>query len=460
MIQNLLPNGGPETILLNEWDHIGPMDQPRLKATSLKDNSGAQRLAEALRARLDIREGYQGLEIVSTSFVGRIDVGPLRIAIKPKLAAGPLSSLVRYAYGLRDISTIDETRTPTAHFGFHDLLIAMLAEEVDELLHRGLTRRYSALSERMDSPRGQILFSEIVRRGGITEARLPCRHFERSVDWQLNRVLRAGLGAAALMTQDRELRRRMRRLADLFAEVAHLGRLAVEDIDRAERGLTRLTAANAAALTIIRLLKDMQGAVLESVEGVIRTPGFLFDMNKFFQKLLSRFLRENAIFRIEDERAIGNVFNYSPDANPRHQSAPKPRPDYALFRQNEVCCFADAKYRDVWQKGLPAEWLYQLSIYALASPAQISILLYATTAKEARDEKIEIHQPVVWSNKGPAYVILRPVLLPKLAELLHPDRDQRLGQLRRCFANKLVMMDSQAAIVAPRAALQGKARAA
>src|SRR5262245_36996034 len=136
MIQNLLPDGQPETVLLKEWDHVRPADEPRLKGTSLKDYSGAQRLAENLRSRLDIREGYQGLEIESTSFVGRIDVGPLRIAVRPKLAATPLSTLVHYAYGLRDVSTIEETRTPTAHYGFHDLLVAMLADEVEELLHR------------------------------------------------------------------------------------------------------------------------------------------------------------------------------------------------------------------------------------------------------------------------------------------------------------------------------------
>ena len=389
MLLKQVANDAVETIILNEWEHIDPLDEPRLRNISLKNNAQARRLADVLRNRLEVREGYEGLEITSTSFVGRIDVGPLRIAIKPKLGVGPLSSLVRYAYGLRDISIIDETRTPTAHFGFHDLLIAMLVEEVDELLHGGLARRYSALLEKMASPRGRIMFNEIIRRGGVTEARLPCRHFERNVDWHLNRVLRTGLKAAALMTQDRELRRRMHRLSDLFGGVAYLDRLTAESIDRAERELTRLTAANAAALTIIRLLIDMHGAILESIGGIVHTSGFLFDMNRLFQALLSRFLKEHAsVFRIEDERVIGNVFSYSADAA-KWRRAPKPRPDYALFRQNELYCFADAKYRDIWTKGLPADWLYQLSIYALASPARTSILLYATDAKEARDERMK-----------------------------------------------------------------------
>ena len=61
-------------------------------------------------------------------------------------------------------------------------------------------------------------------------------------------------------------------------------------------------------------------------------PGFLFDMNIFFQRLLFRFLRENlASARIADELAIRNLFTYAPDANPRQRRAPAPRPDYALF---------------------------------------------------------------------------------------------------------------------------------
>jgi 5-methylcytosine-specific restriction enzyme subunit McrC len=204
-----------------------------------------------------------------------------------------------------------------------------------------------------------------------------------------------------------------------------------------------MTAANAPALAIIRLLKNMQGVAFESVAESIRTHGFLFDMNIFFQRLLSRFLSENITVRqIKDEHAIGNVFAYSIYANPKGRSPPKPRPDYALFHGNRLCGFLDAKYRDIWEKDLPPEWLYQLAIYALASPSQVSVLLYATMSNDARDERIEIRQPINWSSKGPASVILRPVSLPKLAELLH-DRADRLSTERRQFADNLVLLDTR-----------------
>jgi len=46
---------------------------------------------------------------------------------------------------------------------------------------------------------------------------------------------------------------------------------------------------------------------------------------------------------------------------------------------------------------------------------------------------------MVWSNKGPAHVILRPVLLQKMAELVRPRMDQVVLGLRRRFADYLVM---------------------
>ena len=78
-------------------DRIGPR-RPRTGLALKGLFAGRQcSVAETLRGRLDIREVYEGLEITSTSFVGRVGVGPLRIAITPKLPAMPLARLLRYA---------------------------------------------------------------------------------------------------------------------------------------------------------------------------------------------------------------------------------------------------------------------------------------------------------------------------------------------------------------------------
>ena len=141
------------------------------------------------------------------------------ISITPKLPALPLAVLLRYAYGLRDLTRVDETLAPTERCGLQDLLITLLAAEVEELLHRGLPRLYVPIEQKLESPRGRLLINQIIRDGGIREPRIACRYNERKADWHLNRVLRSGLEAAARLTEDLGLRRHVHQLAVMFDEV-------------------------------------------------------------------------------------------------------------------------------------------------------------------------------------------------------------------------------------------------
>ena len=430
-------------IELTEWEGTSPTKDHRLKTLSLAGDVAAQMRATALRGRLDIREGYHGLEISTTSFVGRVDVGPLRIVVRPKLPALPLTRLLRYAYGLRDLGMpLDETAAPTARHGLHDILVALLLAEVEELLHRGLARQYVPRVEALDSPRGRILVQDLTRQGGAVQARLPCRHVERRADWRLNRVVRAGLDMAAGITADTGLRHRAHRLAARFDGVTARGGLVRSDLDRAEQTLTRLTAVYAPALGIIRLLLDAQGMAFEPPGQAQRVPGFLFDMNLFFQRLLSRFLHDHlpAGQRIVDECAVRNVLAYAPNANPLKRAAPRVRPDYALFQNGTLVRFLDAKYRDTWDCGCPAQWLHQLSIYALASPDRVSVLLYATMAVNACEERIEVRPGMSWSGLPSASVVLRPVALSELAQLVGPDAIASQSSERRQYASGLVSL--------------------
>lgn len=429
----------PLVVELEEWDRVGPEHDRRLAGVSIVGNPKAERIAQALGGRMQIRQRHDGLEVATTSFVGVVEVGPLRIVVRPKLPASPLACLLRYAYGLRDLATLDATQVSTLRHELHDLLVAMLATEAEELLHRGLARRYVAVAAKLDSPRGRLLVADLARAGGLREPRLPCLHFERRADWPLNRVLHAGLASASTMTADSGLRRRVHRLMDLFGDVTPSAGLKLADVELAQRGLTRLTAAYGPALTIVHLLQAMRGADLQMADRGSAMPGFLFDMNRFFQRLLPRFLHDNlTTARIADEWGIRHVFAYAPGANPKHRNAPAPRPDFALFQGHAPHAFLDAKYRDIWARGLPPEWLYQLSIYALSSPARTSVVLYASTSADARDEKIEIREPFGRSNGPSASVVVRPVPLLRLAELVAPEHTARLANERRGWANQLV----------------------
>lgn len=429
---------GQVRVELSEWQRCGPRDDARLSTVEFKTGPEHSAL-EGLRRMVDIRPLREGVEINTTSFVGRVEVGPLDLVIRPKVPAMPLAQLLRYAYGLRDLSIRDATQATLDQRGFHDLLIAMLLSEVRQLLDQGLSRRYIHVEEQLASPRGQLLVAALSRHGGVTQAKLDCRHWQRSADWLLNQVLKAGLSVAARMTSDRDLHREAHELTDRFDGVRALPHLLARDLDSAERGLTRLTESSAAALTLIRLLRDMLGFDFDGEDSPSPVPGFLFDMNRFFQALLSRFLREHLLdASIEDEHRIRHILAYAGDANPRRRSAPRPRPDYALLREGQVQGFLDAKYRDIWSVGLPETWIYQLSMYALASPpGHASIILYPCLESDACDERIEVRQPLAASNNRLATVTTRPVPLLQLATLLQSNGFAAISARRR-LAQQLV----------------------
>jgi hypothetical protein len=59
---NSPPDHVPAFLLeLPEWDEVGPERDSRLRSLSL-----AQRVVHTLANRIDIREGYEGLEIASS----------------------------------------------------------------------------------------------------------------------------------------------------------------------------------------------------------------------------------------------------------------------------------------------------------------------------------------------------------------------------------------------------------
>lgn len=411
------PDPAAVDVRLNEWQRIGPREDPRLADRRLVANPALQAAVQRLKGRVDIHPSFDGLLISTTSFVGRVTAGPLQISIAPKLDHLPLTRLLSYAYGLSDLTLHDDTAAPTAADGFRGLLLAMLAREVEWITRRGLPRQYRAHERELAMPRGRILMEPLAARGGILGPRLPCRYHEQSADNSLNRVLRSGLELAIASCVEPGLRLRLRRLMGHFDGVASLTPLRAHDIARAQHSITRLTEICGPALTLIALLLQGEGVELEEHEGTQPLQGFLFDMNMFFQRLLSRFLHEHLDEgKLADESTIRGLFRIT--AGARGRRTPAPRPDFAIVRPGQQPDYLDAKYRDLAARGLPAEWLYQMSLYAWASSRRTSVLLYATTSDDAIDECIEVLAPTVDAIARPASVILRPVPLRQLAHAL------------------------------------------
>lgn len=424
---------------LTEWQHATPETNSALAGASLgaeaRVRTTAKQLAQA--GMLEILELRDSIEIRTTSFVGRIRLGELQITIQPKLPVDVLLALFCYAYGLRDLRLFEAAEHSALPEAFQDLLISQLTAEITELLERGLYRRYEIVHETLTAPHGRIDLQRIARQGGVYEAALPCTYYPRLDDTLLNRVLLAGLVLSARLTTDLVLRARSRRLAAILETSVSRCRLNGDLLRRATQQMSRLTAAYSPALTLIQLLAESIGVSMEGETQPLELPGFLFDMNLFFQSLMARFLRENLPgYRVQEQYQLRGMMSYAPGYNPRHRQSPTPRPDFVISRDGTMVAMLDTKYRDIWEKGLPRDMLYQLAIYALSQGAGgHAAILYPTLEPSARVEMIDIRETVFGDKR--ARVVLRPVNLLVLERLIQTSG--MIGQRERLeFACQLV----------------------
>ncbi|WP_164103720.1 McrC family protein [Candidatus Laterigemmans baculatus] len=385
---------------------------------------------------LELTELRHGLRVQAFSHVGRVRIADLSVTVLPKLSASSMLRLLRYAYGYRRLSLISEAVHQVEVCGFEDLLVRQLNDEARELLSRGLQRAYVGRNERLASPRGRIDISQLALEGGRVTATLPCRHFPRIEDTLLNRVLSAGLQLAAAATESIELRRECRRLASLIEEQVSPVRLNSFVMNQVERKMNRLTSAYGPAMSIIRLLLEAQGVTLEGETQSHRLPGFLFDMNAFFQALMLRFLRDNLPgCGVRDEQSLKGMMRYQPDFNPRKRKSPTPRPDYIVMQGKSLRAILDAKYRDLWATSLPRDMLYQLVVYAMSHRQQPeSAIIYPTADPQAREARIEVKDPVSGNRIG--QVSLRPVHLGRLEQLVTASTAEARRQ-REQYASRL-----------------------
>lgn len=428
----------------------GPESVEALRGLSFEGHPDAWALAERLRetGRLVVGEVRQGVSIETTSFVGSLALGPIHLRIRPKLRGAPLLTLLRYAYGLRHLDLLPAAGAAINDCGFEDLLLFQLAAEVTELVSRGLLRFYVPRERWLAVPRGRIDFDQLCRTNGVTRAALPCRSHHRLADCLPNQVLLAGLRYGVLTAGEDSLRTRLQHLVREVDEQIAPVSLNRHTLMRLRQQMSRLTRAYEPAIKLIELIVAGKGAAIEA-EVSWRLPGFLFDMNRFFEALLVRFLTDHLNGAdVQGQERLQDVFEYDPEFNPRNHRSPRPRPDLVVRRPGHGTQLLDAKYRDLWEHPLPREMLYQLSVYTLShAGGGTATILYPTTSP-AQEARIVIRDPIGGRRRG--LVILRPVRLDVLAELLRSRLTSEGMRQCQALAYQLVYGDELVPLIRSR----------
>jgi 5-methylcytosine-specific restriction enzyme subunit McrC len=425
-------------IRMSEWEIRSPLPGSGLEDRALSSSADRAVVCELANAGLlEVTELRAGLKVRSFSHVGKVRLGDIEITVLPKLNQASLLNLLRYAYGFRKLRLLAKSEQHIDLSGFADLLVHQLNAEVEELVARGLHRAYVPKKDWLSTPKGRIDIQRLATQGGVLTASLPCAYHPRVEDTLLNRVLQAGLRLAGSVASDLQLRRRSRKFASLFEEQVVTITLDHAVLDRVKRQMNRLTVAYEPALTVSRLLWESQGISLGEAGSSLRLPGFLFDMNRFFQAVLSRYLQDNLPQHIvRDEFRLQGMMQFVPGFNPQNRRPPVPRPDFVVLKANHLVAILDAKYRDPWEKSLPRGMLYQLAVYAASHQQGSATILYPTTDAGAKEARIGVREPIY--GRQMAQVNLRPVHLARLENLVMAGNLATAQRERQIFAGWLI----------------------
>lgn len=430
------------SIFLHEWQHQTIVDEKGAAIPIILSQSDSI-LSDKLSSGgfLHVQDLKSGLNIQTTSYVGRLQLGPLQLHIRPKIEHLPLLSLFRYAYGLNKLHLFSSVVYHTEEFGIVELLVIQLLAEIKTLMQRGLSKRYVDQCRYLSRPRGHLDIPRLARDSFRQDSRIPCKIHPRLLDIPHNQCLRASLALAAVLTIDKQLAFQCRQLSSQLADKVSEHRLSKVFFDKVDQQHGRLLRHYEPAIIIGKLLAQSSGILLDSSAGEQSIPGVLLDMNRLYQSVLGRFLRENlSEFEVLEEHSLKGMFLYQPGFNPRRRRAPLPRPDFILRKGARTVEILDAKYRDLWEHALPREMLYQLGIYALAHPqVKGSTILYPTMNSSAGESRIAICEPV--SGKRMSEVCLRPVYLPDLVKWIDAPQGIHTERGRHRFAMQMVLGD-------------------
>ena len=412
-----------------------------------KDYGTAKALQSVTGIEVDaLRNG--NLRIKGNALVGHIAFENFDLVILPKFVPlrttdgkeSPLATLLLYAYNFEHLKDkiVGEQRSLDTLFS--EILIHCLCEEIHAIQRRGLFRHYRQERRDLSVIRGKIDIKTWLLRGGIPSETMPCVFYRRSLDSILNQTLCAGLRRSVAITKSPELKSQCRFLADTFALDGVTDRsLDCRMLAGARRGLNRLNAHYENAIRIVQMLYEGSGGFVfgDPHQGQVRIPGFFFDMNKLFEIVIGKFLKDN----LPREYGIGlqnqnvrNVFFYE------QRKPPVIKPDIIVSKNGGAELFVlDTKYKDIGKeldenieigKGNPSTAdLYQLSVYALTCSKPIPQARIIYPGKDNILRRIALHPSADVGGNDLCEITLKPIDMKKLAKTIDGNSDKEKQDL-------------------------------
>lgn len=304
---------------------------------------------------------------------GTLSVDELDIVVEPKIGGARAFFLTAVAAARQpDLLTSGLYREEAE---FTELLADMFADELDDVLRRGVIEDYLETQEDSSTIRGRIRVDEIARRGVAVPLPMPVEYDTFGPNTSENQIVKAALQRLADM-----------RFSTLSRSSSLRGLLPVFDgIDLVDFSRSRVPEYNIdwrnAHYERILALSEvvLRTRSIEVGAGSVRARGSLLDMARVFEDAVVRALSQ----RLDPQgihllpKAKGQRFVLDDGARYRLE------PDLGVWRGRRCLFIGDVKYKDLESTEVRAADVYQMLAYATAAGLTEVTLVYPGTRTPA-----------------------------------------------------------------------------
>jgi 5-methylcytosine-specific restriction enzyme subunit McrC len=361
----------PRAIALREW-------APWAVDLTLDE---ASRLARQAGDILDVDIDRRGAIVVRPqSYVGRFRTEDFDIRIDPKVPVESVLAMLGDAFDLVDFMPrvlVGE------HHSIEDLIVRAFVAEVEALLRLGLHRVYTESEEALSSVRGRVLVratTDLFLRG---VPRVACRFEEFTTNNVENQVVAAALRAVSMNgALQPQHRLGARKLAGDFVGVDALQQLDLDGVQRL--GLDVRTRHYRRALGLAEMILRAMG--FHERHGARRSSGFLIDMNRLFETVLTKRLTQAlSPIGFDVQRQVHTTLDLDGEV--------QVRPDIVVRDRSGRSAIVDAKYKNA---ATPSQAdMYQMIAYCRAMGVTEAVLVDVAGGPERRylirDGVITVH---------------------------------------------------------------------
>jgi len=242
---------------------------------------------------LTIRELKSGLEISSTSHIGVVQFSNFTVKVLPKFSINVtnLPKLIAYAFDLDDIII------PESQIEFQaeenqliDILIVFFVRHCQKLLRQGLLKSYNSYHDDIRYLRGKLLLQQQVLNVIKNKPIFACEFDELEYNNLENQILMFCLNRSYNLTNSDSLRKEIRRLIHQFSGLVDEKYITIDDFDKIN--YTRLNNHYKKIHELCKLIISSTGIADFYLEKKHFVSSFFVDMNKVFEKFVTRLFRE------------------------------------------------------------------------------------------------------------------------------------------------------------------------